>query len=197
MSDSPVSRRKYSLDSTTAASSRRAPTAISTGARFAQALPASRAASNAARDGASAATTTNRHGWRFEHEGDQRAASSIRSIFSVSTGRGENARRLRRAAMTRWNAIDAGCYPPVLGLEAFPARGLPAPFSAVFPRRRFRTFAAFFGFADFPAFIDFLATFDFALTVGCPFPALREARVHFRTPRAFAYAGGIDEGYPK
>src|SRR5512143_3062590 len=188
MSASPVSRRKYSLDSTTAASAFRAPTAISTGARFAQALPASWAASTAARDGASAPTTTNRHGWRFEHDGDQRAASSIRSIFSISTGRWENARRLRRAAMTRWNSIDAGSYPPALAVEAFPARGFPAPFSAVFAVWRFRAFLAF---VPFPAF------FDFALTVGSPFPAVRCGRVHFRLPRAFAYTGGIDEGYPK
>src|SRR5512141_812997 len=163
-----------------AASSRRAPTTISTGARFAQAFPASRAASTAARDGASAPTTTNRHGWRFEHEGDQRAASSIRSIFSISTGRGEHARRLRRAAMTRWNSIDAGCYPPVLGLEEFPARGFPTSFSAVFAVWRFRAFTAFLDFTDFFAF------FDFALTVGSLFPAVREARVHFLLPRAFA-----------
>src|SRR5512141_2247283 len=188
MSDSPVSRRKYSLDSTTAASARRAPATISTGARFAQALPGSRAASTAARDGASASTTTNRHGWRFEHEGDQRAASSIRSIFSISTGRRENARRLRRAAMTRWNSIDAGRYPPALAVGEFPARGFLSPFPAVFAVWRFR---------DFLAFVPFPAFFDFALTVGSPFPAARAGRVHFRLPRAFAYPGGIDEGYPK
>ena len=157
-----------------AASSRRAPTAISTGARFAQAFPASRASSTAARDGASAPTTTNRHGWRLAHEGDQRPASSIRSIFSISTGRWENARRLRRAAMTRWNSIDAGSYPPALAVEEFTASGFPAPFSAVFAGGRFLAFTAFLTF------------FDFALTAGFPFPAVGAGRVHFRLPRAFA-----------
>jgi len=67
----------------------------------------------------------------------------------------------------------------------FTARGLPPLFSAVLAGARFR------------AFVVFLPFFDFALAVGAPFPAVRAGRVHFRLPRAFAYTGGIDDGYPK
>ena len=76
-------------------------------------------------------------------------------------------------------------------MEEFTARGFPAPFSAVFAGARFRDLTAFLVFTDFPTF------FDFALTFSSPFPDVRAGRVHFRVPRAFAYTGGIDEGYPK
>lgn len=65
------------------------------------------------------------------------------------------------------------------------ARGFPAPFFAVFAGARFRVFAAFLPF------------FDVAFTAGFPLSWVLTGRVHYRGPRAFAYTGGIDEGYPK
>src|SRR4030043_290009 len=107
---SPVSWWKYFRASTTAPSALRAPVTRRTGARFAQPFPASRDASTAGRAESSLATITNRHGCRFAQEGDHRAASIIRSIFSGSTCLSEKARRLRLADISREKSI--GRSPP-------------------------------------------------------------------------------------